>query len=523
MSQPVYARAPTPDERQALEASLQNPQQVVRRRCQILLSSAAGANASQIAAEVGCTRQTVRNAIAAWHKRGLGCLQPYGVRQPKRCTRRRCSQPVRAIQRDRSKRPLQAPPDQEIEQLLQELVTPAAYSQAAAFRQMGMRSRILTLPLMVAFVVSLLWRQLGSVADAVRALNREGLLWVPATRVSLAAAAKRLQTFPAALFQGVLVQILPVLQARWAARSRPCNPALTWARRHFEGVWALDGSTLDGLLRKVGLLREEPCSVLAGRVMALLDVCSRLPLHLWYEEDSHAHDLSMVDRVMEKLRKGVLLLIDMGFTDYGLYDRLCQQGVWFVTRLKSNAHFTIVEVLHKSDKVLDVLIRLGTDKDACQHLLRMVDVQVDGAHQRYLSSVRDPKVLPVEYLVSLYWHRWCIEEAFLVVKRLLGLAFFHTGSIEGVKTQLWSTWLLYAVLVDLTDAVAERLAVPYDAVSLEMVFRSLYHYTQARQRGETDDVVSYLARPDNRDLGVLKRKAPQRAYSLPFRLGADAA
>jgi hypothetical protein len=48
-----------------------------------------------------------------------------------------------------------------------------------------------------------------------------------------------------------------------------------------------------------------------------------------------------------------------------------------------------------------------------------------------------------------------------------------------VELQLWATWLLYAVLVDLTDAVAEALAQPFANVSLEMVYRSLYFFTQA--------------------------------------------
>jgi hypothetical protein len=37
----------------------------------------------------------------------------------------------------------------------------------------------------------------------------------------------------------------------------------------------------------------------------------------------------------------------------------------------------------------------------------------------------------------------------------LGLAYFWVGAQNGVALQLWATWLLYAILVDLTDAVAE--------------------------------------------------------------------
>ena len=39
---------------------------------------------------------------------------------------------------------------------------------------MGLRQRILTLPVMVAFVLSLIWRQVGSVTEAVRELSKRG-------------------------------------------------------------------------------------------------------------------------------------------------------------------------------------------------------------------------------------------------------------------------------------------------------------------------------------------------------------
>ena len=86
-------------------------------------------------------------------------------------------------------------------------------------------------------------------------------------------------------------------------------------------------------------------------------------------------------------------------------------------------------------------------------------------------------------VVALYRQRWRIEDAYAIVKRLLGLAYFWCGAQNAVEMQLWATWLLYAVLVDLTDAVAEALERPMAQVSLEMVYRSLYFFTQAYHRG----------------------------------------
>ena len=60
--------------------------------------------------------------------------------------------------------------------LLEEVLQPATFSQVAHFHQLGLRERILNLPVMVAFVLSLLWRHIGSVREAVRVLNEEGFL-----------------------------------------------------------------------------------------------------------------------------------------------------------------------------------------------------------------------------------------------------------------------------------------------------------------------------------------------------------
>lgn len=109
-------------------------------------------------------------------------------------------------------------------------------------------------------------------------------------------------------------------------------------------------------------------------------------------------------------------------------------------------------------------------------LKRLVKIHFRGKWYRYLTNVLDPAILLPECVIALYDQRWRIEDAFNTIKRLLGLAYFHTASINGIQLQVWATWLLYALLVDLTDAVAEALHRPFRDISLEMVFRGLYHF-----------------------------------------------
>ena len=68
-----------------------------------------------------------------------------------------------------------------ISQQLEELIKPCVYSQLAYYRSLGMRARILSLPLMLAAVLTLVWRQVLSVRELNRMLARENLLWAKAT------------------------------------------------------------------------------------------------------------------------------------------------------------------------------------------------------------------------------------------------------------------------------------------------------------------------------------------------------
>ncbi|WP_156113939.1 hypothetical protein [Myxosarcina sp. GI1] len=44
-----------------------------------------------------------------------------------------------------------------------------------------------------------------------------------------------------------------------------------------------------------------------------------------------------------------------------------------------------------------------------------------------------------------------------------------------------------------------------------MVFRGIYHFTQALNQGNVTNIVAYLTAPENRDLGIVKSPRPKRA------------
>lgn len=392
-----------------------------------------------------------------------------------------------------------------IEQQLRDLLTPAVFSQANYYRSLGMRARVLTLPVMICAVLMMLWRQVPSVHELARMLGRENLLWNTARNVSQQALSTRFLTFPASIFEQVFRSLLPALRARSLARKRPVPSCITTAKRHFDRIWIVDGSTLEALFRKLDSLRDAAPGVLAGKMCTVVDLITRLPEHIWFTEEALAHDTNFFDQILALSQARVLWLFDRGFYDFKFFDQVIGTGAAFITRIKSNAVYQVVDVLLDTDQVRDRIIRLGGPQKQGEHCLRLIEIRFQKQWYRYLTSVLDPAVLPPEAVVELYRHRWRIEEAFLIVKRLLGLSYLWTGSVNGVLLQVWATWLFYAVLVDLGDAVAEELMVSFDRISLEMVFRGLYHFMQAHSKGKATDPVAYFTAPENRDLGVLKQ------------------
>ncbi len=198
---------------------------------------------------------------------------------------------------------------------------------------------------------------------------------------------------------------------------------------------------------------------------------------------------------------------------------LITRQVDFITRLKAGAAVQVVQVFTNQHSVRDQLIKLGTGRNSAPILtLRLVEIRVGKNWYSYITSVVDPTVLPPYVVADLYRQRWRIEEAFNTVKRLLGLSYLWTGSINGVKLQVWATWLFYAVLVDVGDAITDELALPFDRISLEMVYGDSTTLVSPMTKAKQQTLLAYFASPENQDLGVVKslRKTEQKIDLSPF-------
>lgn len=74
MKAPLFVRPLTDAEHEQLTRGLRSSDAFTLRRCQLLLASARGATPRRIAEQLGCSDQAVRDALRAFHARGLAAL-----------------------------------------------------------------------------------------------------------------------------------------------------------------------------------------------------------------------------------------------------------------------------------------------------------------------------------------------------------------------------------------------------------------------------------------------------------------
>ena len=337
----------------------------------------------------------------------------------------------------RQQRPMME--DEVVAAQLEQLVTPAVLAQEKYYRQLGMRDRILNLPLMVAAVLTLIWRDVAGVRELSRILDREGFLWCEPTQVSQQALSQRFLTFPAEIFERIFKELLPEFERKWHSRKqRPLPDSIQFARTKFARIWASDGSTLEAIFKKLDSLAEIPKNKLAGKIGVVIDLVTRLPVEIWFQEKATASDMKFESDILNVVKPQTLILLDRGFCHYLFWQQLIERNVHLITRLNNKAAFSVERVFTNSYSIRDQVVSMGAGTKTIPCItMRLVEIRMGKTWYSYLTSVLDPAILPPYVVADLYGRRWRIEEAFNTVKRLLGLSYIWTGSLNGIKLQIY--------------------------------------------------------------------------------------
>lgn len=177
-----------------------------------------------------------------------------------------------------------------------------------------------------------------------------------------------------------------------------------------------------------------------------LDHNGNLPCFLHIGE-ARSHE-STKAKLMQ-LSKGDIAVFDRGYIDYQWFQSLTKQGVFFVTRAKSNMQYKVIErreVIQKSGVQKDQIIQLtGTKSKDLTQTFRRVEY-TDGATGETYTYLTNNLRLSAKTIADIYKSRWKIESFFREIKQNLKIKTFIGTSQNAVKTQIYIAICAYLML-----------------------------------------------------------------------------
>lgn len=179
----------------------------------------------------------------------------------------------------------------------------------------------------------------------------------------------------------------------------------------------------------------------------LLDHADYMPSFVHISE-AKLHDARVL--AMLSLSPGSIVAVDRAYNDYEQFAQWTEQGVYFVTRMKDNAVYEVVEELQvpQNRKILsDEIIRLtGVNAESkCPYLLRRIVVW-DDENQREIVLLTNHLEFGATTIAEIYRERWQIELFFKALKQNLKVKSFVGVSENALRIQIWTALIAMLIL-----------------------------------------------------------------------------
>ena len=158
------------------------------------------------------------------------------------------------------------------------------------------------------------------------------------------------------------------------------------------------------------------------------------------------HDRGQLEVMVDD--KECMYVFDRGYLDYERFDRMTDDGYFFLSRLRKNA--VIREVydfkLPKGTAVLsDQMVLIGTTQNRAENYFRLLKVIDSKGNELHLITNRFD--LSAEEISEMYKSRWAIELFFKWIKQHLSIKKFYGQSEWAIQNQVFIALIVFCLHV----------------------------------------------------------------------------
>jgi Domain of unknown function (DUF4372)/Transposase DDE domain len=257
----------------------------------------------------------------------------------------------------------------------------------------------------------------------------------------------------------------------------PARSSLSYANAHrpwqlfeavFHGLYAKVSATVGGGPRKFRFKNKLVSidSTVIDLSLSMYDWAKyqrtkgAVKLHLVLDHDGYLPCFGVVTdgtvgdvRVAQALQfdPGTIVVDDRGYNDYALFSRWCKEEVFFVTRMKTDARYEVLEqrpiFTPEGNVVADQRIRLSSEQARrdCAHELRRIEA-IHPETGQTLVFLTNLHRLSAATIAAIYKDRWQVELFFKALKQNLKIKTFVGTSANAVKTQIWTALICMLLL-----------------------------------------------------------------------------
>lgn len=226
-----------------------------------------------------------------------------------------------------------------------------------------------------------------------------------------------------------------------------CQPIAPGHRFRFNNpVYSMDASTIDLSLSLFdwALFRATKGAV---KIHVKLNHAGYLPTFM-VMSTGKVHEQKMAPSI--PFERGDVVVFDRGYNKLSWYKQLDDKGVIFVTRLKKNAHYQVVERRNTdtmkniySDQIIE-LKGFYSKKNFPDRLRRIRSK--DPATGKIIVLVTNNFAWSAKTIAQIYKERWQIELFFKAIKQQLIVKSFVGTSQNALLSQLWIALIAYLLL-----------------------------------------------------------------------------
>jgi hypothetical protein len=188
----------------------------------------------------------------------------------------------------------------------------------------------------------------------------------------------------------------------------------------------------------------------ALKLHLLLDHDGYIPKYAVITEGNKA-DVSVALEL--EFEPGTMLVFDRGYIRYGWWAGLTSKGVWFVSRLRENANYEVIESktwtpdpgCRETQVIADRRIVFPAQKNQKNRPeFRLVEVCTEEGE--VLEFVTNAHHLDALTVAAVYKDRWQIETFFRSLKQLLKIKTFVGTNENAVRIQIWTALIAMLIL-----------------------------------------------------------------------------